>query len=173
MIKCLSCSRQQSCGVRPKYPWQGQDCPTSTFHHMERVGCRVSSAYTRQRLTCLMRVHQVEAERIEGLARFQEAALRHALRFPALQRLVYSTCSVRGPNRLPLMYRPTCADVSVIEVVGSRARDSSPTSMGGPADETACKRRARAVSDTKSGPSLRAAGADSPVRVTLCARCCV
>lgn len=33
-------------------------------------------------------------DRIEQLARFQEAALRHALRFPALRRLVYSTCSV-------------------------------------------------------------------------------
>jgi 16S rRNA C967 or C1407 C5-methylase (RsmB/RsmF family) len=35
-----------------------------------------------------------QAERLERLASFQEAALRHALRFPALQRLVYSTCSV-------------------------------------------------------------------------------
>lgn len=31
---------------------------------------------------------------MERLAAFQEAALRHALQFPALQRLVYSTCSV-------------------------------------------------------------------------------
>lgn len=38
--------------------------------------------------TCL------QEERLERLANFQEAALRHALRFPALQRLVYSTCSV-------------------------------------------------------------------------------
>mmetsp|Transcript_40301 Transcript_40301/g.89498 ORF Transcript_40301/g.89498 Transcript_40301/m.89498 type:complete len:538 (+) Transcript_40301:127-1740(+) len=37
---------------------------------------------------------QGDAERIEQLARFQEAALRHALCFPALQRLVYSTCSL-------------------------------------------------------------------------------
>lgn len=35
-------------------------------------------------------------ERVEALAAFQEAALRHALRFPALQRLVYSTCSVHA-----------------------------------------------------------------------------
>jgi putative methyltransferase len=33
-------------------------------------------------------------ERVESLARFQEACLRHALHFPALRRLVYSTCSV-------------------------------------------------------------------------------
>ena len=31
---------------------------------------------------------------MEKLAEFQEAALRHALHFPALQRLVFSTCSV-------------------------------------------------------------------------------
>ena len=31
-------------------------------------------------------------ERVEKLAQFQEAALRHALSFPSLQRLVYSTC---------------------------------------------------------------------------------
>jgi len=34
------------------------------------------------------------ATRIEALARFQEAILRHALSFPAVQRVVYSTCSV-------------------------------------------------------------------------------
>lgn len=33
-------------------------------------------------------------DRVESLAQFQEAALSHALRFPGLQRLVYSTCSV-------------------------------------------------------------------------------
>lgn len=38
----------------------------------------------------------MEIARIEGLAKFQEAALRHALRFPALQRLVYSTCSLHA-----------------------------------------------------------------------------
>lgn len=32
--------------------------------------------------------------RVEALAAFQETALRHALRFPGLQRLTYSTCSV-------------------------------------------------------------------------------
>ena len=35
-----------------------------------------------------------EAARVDALARFQEAALRHLLRLPALRRLVYSTCSV-------------------------------------------------------------------------------
>ncbi|KAK9819564.1 hypothetical protein WJX81_004895 [Elliptochloris bilobata] len=35
-----------------------------------------------------------EAARLEALARFQERALRQALSAPALQRLVYSTCSV-------------------------------------------------------------------------------
>ncbi|KAK9907331.1 hypothetical protein WJX75_001613 [Coccomyxa subellipsoidea] len=35
-----------------------------------------------------------EVDRVERLARFQEAAVRHALTLPALQRLVYSTCSV-------------------------------------------------------------------------------
>ena len=48
-----------------------------------------------------MCMSQAEAARIEGLARFQEAALRHALRFPALQRLVYSTCSVLHCAKLP------------------------------------------------------------------------
>ncbi|GAX77818.1 hypothetical protein CEUSTIGMA_g5261.t1 [Chlamydomonas eustigma] len=37
---------------------------------------------------------QEETERLERLASFQEAALRHALHFPAVKRLVYSTCSV-------------------------------------------------------------------------------
>ncbi|KAI8463734.1 MAG: S-adenosyl-L-methionine-dependent methyltransferase [Monoraphidium minutum] len=37
-----------------------------------------------------------EARRIEQLARFQEAALRHALRFPGLRRLAYSTCSLHA-----------------------------------------------------------------------------
>ncbi|GLI69443.1 hypothetical protein VaNZ11_014055, partial [Volvox africanus] len=36
----------------------------------------------------------VEAARVAQLARFQAAALSHALRFPSLERLVYSTCSV-------------------------------------------------------------------------------
>ncbi|KAG1662267.1 hypothetical protein FOA52_002156 [Chlamydomonas sp. UWO 241] len=35
-----------------------------------------------------------EEKRVEQLARFQESALRHALSFPSVQRLVYSTCSV-------------------------------------------------------------------------------
>ncbi|PNW71282.1 hypothetical protein CHLRE_16g647602v5 [Chlamydomonas reinhardtii] len=35
-----------------------------------------------------------EAARVAQLARFQATALSHALRFPALERLVYSTCSV-------------------------------------------------------------------------------
>ncbi len=35
-----------------------------------------------------------EEDRLERLALFQEAAVRHALTLPALQRLVYSTCSV-------------------------------------------------------------------------------
>ena len=38
-------------------------------------------------------VTQEDEERLEKLAQFQEAALRHALRFPATRRLVYSTCS--------------------------------------------------------------------------------
>lgn len=35
-----------------------------------------------------------DAPRVAQLAKFQKAALSHALRFPSLQRLVYSTCSV-------------------------------------------------------------------------------
>lgn len=35
-------------------------------------------------------------ERVEALAQFQEMALAHALSFPALQRLVYSTCRCDG-----------------------------------------------------------------------------
>lgn len=33
-------------------------------------------------------------ERLQALSRFQRKMLAHALKFPALQRLVYSTCSV-------------------------------------------------------------------------------
>ena len=36
------------------------------------------------------------ADRVEALARFQEAALRHALSFPSAERVVYSTCSVHA-----------------------------------------------------------------------------
>lgn len=32
--------------------------------------------------------------RLQALAGFQQRALRHALTFPSLQRLVYSTCSL-------------------------------------------------------------------------------
>jgi hypothetical protein len=35
-------------------------------------------------------------ERVEALARFQQACILHALRFPALRRLVYSTCRCAG-----------------------------------------------------------------------------
>nr|XP_024365029.1 probable 28S rRNA (cytosine-C(5))-methyltransferase isoform X2 [Physcomitrium patens] len=35
-----------------------------------------------------------EKDRIEQLARFQETALLHALSFPSLEKLVYSTCSI-------------------------------------------------------------------------------
>ena len=34
--------------------------------------------------------------RVEALAVFQEAALRHALRFPAARRVAYSTCSLHA-----------------------------------------------------------------------------
>lgn len=34
------------------------------------------------------------AERLQALAGFQRRVLNHALSFPALQRLVYSTCSL-------------------------------------------------------------------------------
>eukprot|EP00192_Tetraselmis_astigmatica_P024891 CAMPEP_0117657788 /NCGR_PEP_ID=MMETSP0804-20121206/5517_1 /TAXON_ID=1074897 /ORGANISM="Tetraselmis astigmatica, Strain CCMP880" /LENGTH=295 /DNA_ID=CAMNT_0005464265 /DNA_START=161 /DNA_END=1048 /DNA_ORIENTATION=- len=37
-----------------------------------------------------------ETKRVEALAQFQEAALRHALTFPSLERLVYSTCSIHS-----------------------------------------------------------------------------
>ena len=37
-----------------------------------------------------------EASRVERLAAFQEAALRHALSFPAVARVTYSTCSVHA-----------------------------------------------------------------------------
>eukprot|EP00898_Chlorokybus_atmophyticus_P000386 jgi/Chlat1/1348/Chrsp119S01770 len=35
-----------------------------------------------------------DAKRVEQLAKFQEAALRHALSFPGVTRVVYSTCSI-------------------------------------------------------------------------------
>ncbi|KAJ7296726.1 hypothetical protein O6H91_Y102500 [Diphasiastrum complanatum] len=35
-----------------------------------------------------------EKQRVECLARFQGAALRHALSFPAVERIIYSTCSI-------------------------------------------------------------------------------
>jgi 25S rRNA (cytosine2278-C5)-methyltransferase len=34
------------------------------------------------------------SERVSALARFQTTILKHALQFPALERLTYSTCSV-------------------------------------------------------------------------------
>ena len=39
---------------------------------------------------------QHNAQRVARLAKFQQRCLAHALRFPALQRLVYSTCSVHA-----------------------------------------------------------------------------
>ena len=37
-----------------------------------------------------------DPERLEALAAFQEAALKHAMRFPGVARIVYSTCSVHA-----------------------------------------------------------------------------
>jgi putative methyltransferase len=37
---------------------------------------------------------ELEKQRVEQLARFQQTALLHALSFPAVERVVYSTCSI-------------------------------------------------------------------------------
>lgn len=39
-----------------------------------------------------------EQKRLLALSNFQKTALRHAMHFPRLQRLVYSTCSVSAAS---------------------------------------------------------------------------
>jgi hypothetical protein len=58
-----------------------------------------------------------EAVRIASLADFQKRAILHALTFPQLRRLVYSTCSVRLP--LPHCF-PTSPGIVLTNLRGKR-----------------------------------------------------
>lgn len=66
-------------GKLTKLPWHGHTCPCPTppTHQLRPAG-QAAIDYS--------------DDRVEALAQFQQACLLHALRFPALQRLAYSTC---------------------------------------------------------------------------------
>lgn len=64
-----------------------------------------------------------EQQRVEQLARFQEAAVLHALKFPALRRLVYSTCSIHQRENEDVVARV----LPVAEGLGFKLIDPFPT----------------------------------------------
>ncbi|KAG2499505.1 hypothetical protein HYH03_002452 [Edaphochlamys debaryana] len=64
-----------------------------------------------------------EAARVAPLARFQAAALAHALRFPGLQRLVYSTCSVHAEENEDVV----AGALAAAEAAGLELADPFPT----------------------------------------------
>lgn len=57
------------------------------------------------------------AERLQALSGFQRRILSHALRFPAVQRLVYSTCSVHREENEDVVH-------AVLQELGSAFRCS-------------------------------------------------
>lgn len=59
------------------------------------------------------------AERLQALAGFQRRVLSHALRFPAVQRLAYSTCSVHREENEDVVH-------AVLQEQGSAFRCSFP-----------------------------------------------
>lgn len=63
-----------------------------------------------------------DMQRVEQLAKFQEAAVLHALKFPALKRLVYSTCSIHQRENEDVVSRV----LPVAEQLGFRVVDPFP-----------------------------------------------
>ncbi|NXA19703.1 NSUN5 methyltransferase, partial [Ibidorhyncha struthersii] len=72
---------------------QGSGCPT--WSHLWAHGAGVTAALPAGMVNRLPREEAApSAERLQALAGFQRKVLSHALSFPALRRLVYSTCSL-------------------------------------------------------------------------------
>jgi hypothetical protein len=105
LSKCGTCLQQDVCRCKQTMDcfWRAFDTmhdPAQRQHHSRRSpwsACTMMPCGVWQHLCCAVRVceHVISAETILlRVACVQEAALRHALQFPALQRLVYSTCSV-------------------------------------------------------------------------------
>ena len=76
----------------------GRDTPRPTLSDPERLASTSAAGLEKQEpgddAAKGQRKGRAQQDRLQRLAAFQEAALRHALTLPALQRLVYSTCSV-------------------------------------------------------------------------------
>lgn len=55
---------------------------------------------------------QQQAERLQGLAAFQRGMIEHAMRFPSLRRLVYSTCSIHHEENEDVVVQALQSDVA-------------------------------------------------------------
>lgn len=72
---------------------RGSGCPT--WSHLRVRGAGATAALPAGMVNRLPREEAApSAERLQALAGFQRKVLSHALSFPALRRLVYSTCSL-------------------------------------------------------------------------------
>lgn len=79
------------CTWRSSLTWRGHSAPAHAAR-ARLTACPPASPLTPPGEEAII----YSDERVEALAQFQATCIRHALRFPALQRLVYSTCRCAG-----------------------------------------------------------------------------